>query len=149
MNIFFLIAGLIVVGVGLLRQAIKQGAGKKAQAWPTTQGVVVSSSVTKVPMGQSSMLTPAVLYSYEVGGAKHESAAYRLGAPPMFNTPAKAEAAAAKYPAGSQVTVHYDPGKPDSSALELKVGDGYIGLMIYAFGATFICFGLLGLVLRF
>jgi hypothetical protein len=95
------------------------------------------------------MLAPAVVYSYEVAGSQREGAGYRLGTPPMFNSSAKAAAAAAKYPAGSQVTVHYDPVKPETSALELKVGDGYVGLMIYAFGGTLFGFGLLGLLLRF
>jgi hypothetical protein len=149
MNVTFLVAGLIIIALGWLNAQRIQGKGKRARAWPTAQGVVLASSVVAVPMGGSNMLAPSVVYSYEVAGAKRESASYRLGTPPMFNKPAKAEAAAAKYPAGSQVTVHYDPVKPESSALELTVGDGYVGLMIYSFGATLLGFGVLGMFLGF
>jgi hypothetical protein len=69
--------------------------------------------------------------------------ALQVGAPPLFNTPSKAQAVAARYPPGSRVTVHYDPAVPASAALSLKVGEGFGPLTAYSFGGTFLAGGIL------
>ena len=144
---FFAVVGLLIIGLGWWLHLRIQAKGKKAQAWPTTAGTVTGSAVMTIPVMGSPMLTPAVTYSYQVGGQAMESAALRLGEPPAFNKPAKAEALAARYPVGSQVTVHYDPAAPEMAALDLKVGEGYVPLMVYSFGGTLLALGIFSAVM--
>jgi hypothetical protein len=149
MGAFFAILGLVVIGGGWLFHLRIQAKGRKAQAWPTTKGTVVSSDVAIVPMGDNKMQTPAVLYRYEVAGATVESTGFRVGAPPLFSKAGKAKALADKYPAGSQVTVHYDPAAPETAALDLKIGEGYGPLMLYSLGGTFFVLGVMSVVIGF
>lgn len=135
MNLALLILTLGFAALGYFLHLRIQTHGRRAHAWPTTSGRVVSSQVRKVEMGGGAALTPAVVYSYDVGGKTYRSGAVRVGHPPFYNTSRKAEAAAARYPAGADVTVHYDPAAPTIAALDLEVGEGYLPLMAYTFGA--------------
>jgi hypothetical protein len=148
MGVFFAVVGAIIIGVGWLLHLRAQSHGRRAQAWPTTQGTVLSSEVVAVPVMGNTMLTPAVTYRYEVAGQALESAGLRIGEPHVFNTPAKAKALADKYPAGAAVTVHYDPAKPASTALDLAIGEGYGPLMVYSFGGTLLVLGIFSAVMR-
>lgn len=140
--------GALVIGAGYLVHSRIQAKGRKARDWPTTSGQVLSSDVAQVSMGKDTMLTPAVAYSYVVNGQSYQGDAIRVGQPPLFNTPSKAQALAAKYPAGSAVTVHYDPASPGAAVLDLAIGEGWTPLMIYAFGATLLGLGLFSAVMH-
>jgi hypothetical protein len=142
MGVFFAIAGAIIIAIGFLVHLRAQAKGRKAQLWPTTKGAVLTSDVAVVQMMGNPMSTPAVTYSYEVGGQALQGAGLRVGAPRLFNKPDKAAALAAQYPVGSQVTVHYDPATPTNTALDLAVGEGYGPLMIYSFGGTLLVLGI-------
>ncbi|HEY3797789.1 MAG TPA: DUF3592 domain-containing protein [Caulobacteraceae bacterium] len=143
MNGLFIVLGLIILVIGWFFQRGVRAKGAKAQQWPTTAGTVISSQIAAIPMGNNTMMTPAVVYSYSVGGQQLEGSGYRVGAPPLFNKPAKAQALADRFRAGQQVTVHYDPAQPTTAALDLQVGEGYGPLMVYSFGATFVGLGVL------
>jgi hypothetical protein len=148
MGMFFVVVGLIFIAGGAVLQLRARARGAKAQAWPTTAGVVIASEVVTRAMGNSTVLIPVVTYRYEVAGAALESMGLRLGAPQFFNSKPKAEALAARYPVGSQVTVHYDPAAPATAALDPKVGGGLGPLMAYAFGATLAGLGLFAAIAR-
>ena len=117
MGVFFAIAGAIIIAIGFLVHLRAQAKGRKAQLWPTTKGAVLTSDVAVVQMMGNPMSTPAVTYSYEVGGQALQGAGLRVGAPRLFNKPDKAAALAAQYPVGSQVTVHYDPANSNKHRL--------------------------------
>jgi hypothetical protein len=141
------LAGVAILLIGLAVQLRTRAKGRRAQLWPTTRGIILSSEVVAVPMAGRAMLTPALTYSYQVAGQALESRGLRIGAPPYFSRPAKARALAAKYPVGSQVTVHYDPAAPTRTALDLSIGEGYAALMIYASGATVVGLGIFSMAM--
>jgi len=147
MGVFFAIAGAIIIGLGFLVHMRVQAQGRKAGQWPTAAGTVLTSEVVPVQVMGNTMLTPAVTYSYEVGGQTLQSGGLRVGKPRYFNKPDKAAALAAQYPVGSQVTVHYDPATPANTALDLAIGEGYGPLMIYAFGGTLLVLGIFSAVM--
>jgi len=147
MGVFFAVVGAIIIGLGWLAHLRAQAKGHKARQWPTAKGTVLTSEVAPVQVMGSPMLTPAVTYSYEVAGQTLQSGGLRVGTPKFFNKPAKAEALARQYPVGAQVTVHYDPAIPLNTALDLKVGEGYVPLMIYSFGATLLVLGIFSAVM--
>jgi hypothetical protein len=141
MGLFFVILGFVAIGAGWLWHLRIQGRWRRAETWPTTGGTVLSAEVVSMQMGGGTVHSPQVTYSYDAGGQAMEGTGLQLGAPPMFNRPAKAKALADRYPSGSQVTVHYDPALPAVAALTLKVGEGYGPLMAYSLGATFVVLG--------
>jgi hypothetical protein len=147
MGVVFAIAGAIIIGLGFLLHMRAQAKGRKAQLWPTTKGTILTSEIALVPVMGNAMLTPAVTYSYEVGGQALQGSGLRVGVPRYFNKPAKAEALAGQYPVGSQVTVHYDPATPAKTALDLAIGEGYTPLMIYSFGGTLLVLGIFSAVM--
>lgn len=147
MGVFFAIVGAIIIGLGFLVHMRIQAQGRKAQLWPTTKGAVLSSDVAIEQVMGNPMSTPAVTYSYEVGGQTLQSGGLRVGKPRYFNKPDKAAALAAQYPVGSQVTVHYDPATPAITALDLAIGEGYVPLMIYSFGGTLLVLGIFSAVM--
>jgi hypothetical protein len=148
MGVFFLIVGLIGAVTGWWIHQRGAARSRTAKAWPTTTGTVISCEVIQVPVGSNTMLTPAVVYSYEVGGETLRGAALQLGAPPLFNSPAKAAALAARYPAGSRVTVHYEAAAPANAALSPKFSAGFGPLMAYSAGGVFLAGGVLILVMH-
>ena len=147
MGVFFAIVGAIVIGLGFLVHTRAQAKGRRAQLWPTTKGAVLTSEVVAVQVMGNPMSTPAVTYSYEVGGQALQSGGLRVGVPRFFNKPDKAAALANQYPVGSQVTVHYDPAAPSNTALDLAIGEGYTPLMIYSFGGTLLVLGIFSAVM--
>jgi hypothetical protein len=147
MGVVFAIAGAIIIGLGFLVHMRAQAKGRRAQLWPTTKGTVLTSEVALVQVMGNPMSTPAVTYSYQVGGQTLQSGGLRVGVPRFFNKPDKAGALAAQYPVGSQVTVHYDPATPANTALDLAIGEGYGPLMIYSFGGTLLVLGIFSAVM--
>jgi hypothetical protein len=147
MGVFFAIVGAIIIGLGWLVHLRAQANGRKAGQWPTAAGTVLTSEVVPVQVMGNTMLTPAVTYSYEVGGQALQSGGLRVGTPKFFNKPAKAETLARQYPVGAKVTVHYDPASLSNTALDLAIGEGYVPLMIYSFGATLLVLGIFSAVM--
>jgi hypothetical protein len=135
MDAALLMLALGFAALGWLLHLRIQASGRRACAWPTTSGRVVSSAVRKGTSAVGAPLTPVVVYSYEIGGVSYEGAAIRIGSPPSFHSPTKALAAAARYPAGSRVTVHYDPAAPATAALDLAIGEGRLPFLAYAAAA--------------
>lgn len=110
-------------------------------AWPETDGTVIESKVntwertSSSSKGGSRTVTvhgPDVLYRYRVGAADYQSRAFRPGAPPVDRERAKAEAIAARYPAGTAVKVRYDPDHPVRSWLENPPPETSSGLELAA-----------------
>jgi hypothetical protein len=114
--------------------------GREAQGWPTVTGTIVKSEVEEFRdrTGGSSSLSyrAAVEYSYQVRGHTYRSNQIKLDVT-VSGTKAAAEKVTAKYPAGSAVTVHYDPDNPGTAALEKATGMTWLILAV-----TLGCFAL-------
>jgi len=148
MGLTFIVAGLIILGISWLFYNSAEGKARRAAQWPSAAGVVAASEVAQVIVSNSRMSTPAIGYTYQVGGQAMEGAAIRLGQPPLFNNRAKAEAIVARYAVGAPVTVLYDPATPKTAILEAKYGHTYGLLMLVSFGVTLFVLGFVALFLR-
>ena len=132
---FFILGGLMLVA--MLWMARRQVA--EASGWPATGGRIVKSGVEhyrkRVGGAQSGTLTtfyePVVEYSYRVNDHEYHSTQVCFGGK-SASSQAIAEAAAARYPMGNLVLVHYDPKNPSNAVLELKVALG-VPLVVVAF----------------
>jgi hypothetical protein len=113
---------IILVGLGIfLYRRSQQGSAAKqaAQAWPSTMGTVLMSTVQSKRTGNSTSIYPVVVYQYEVNGVSYQSQRIKAGEQ-FFNVRVmgQAQATAARYPVGAQVMVYYNPANPAESALE-------------------------------
>ena len=125
--------------------------------WPQVRGQIVQSSVHKFEIkrdkpkrtlrGTKLMATsymPVVEYTYLVGGRQFSSRSVWADTE-VSGSEDYAKGIAARYPAGTGVTVHYDPEKPSRSALEIG-GYGHWLLLLGAVVAFAIAAATSGLV---
>jgi hypothetical protein len=127
----------LVAGLGFIYFAFRQKSKAKlaGETWPTVPGKVMDSRVashTSFRNGrQSTQIAAVVKYEYQVMGQAYESDTLGFG-----NTGSgrkNATAKVAEYPAGSSVTVHYDPADPSKAVLETKAYGFVTNLLIAAF----------------
>lgn len=86
--------------------------------WPSTMGTVNASYLERRSDGEGGSTNyPVVQYSYHVGGQSYQSSKYAPG-PEMGGT--GAGKVIARYPAGAQVMVFYNPQNPSEAVLERK-----------------------------
>lgn len=113
---------VLLIGFGIFfYRRYQQGnaARASAQSWPSTSGVVLSSSVQVRRSHNSSSEYPVVVYQYEVDGKSYQG--QRVKASDKFisvRIMGEARATVARYPVGARVSVYYDPNNPSESALE-------------------------------
>jgi len=138
-------AGAVVQGVlfcaaaGLLLSLFLIADRRKAMAaarWPTAMGKILSSVAeahrTLVPSGRGQTVTvwaPVVEYSYSVDGRDYHGSRLAFGAD-VTGPQAFAEATVVRYPAGQQVTVHFDPANPSFAVLETRVAFAWSTLLL-------------------
>lgn len=114
------VLGIVLIAAGLLLGwfALNEfRAHERMKSWPTTPGLVVSSSV----IGERAF-RPQIVYEYDVEGITFTDTSF-LDMPSFGGRNNRREAAdtmAAEYPVGKTVTIHYDPESPALS--HLKVG---------------------------
>jgi hypothetical protein len=132
---------LAAAGFGLLTLLFFFAArrnSKKAATWPSVRGTIVSSGVESYDKREdgrtTTYYTAAVEYAYQVHGVEYHSRQINLGVT-TSGSQAGAAKAAARYPQGAAVDVHYDPENPSSAALENPTG--YTWLLL---GAALFCF---------
>ncbi len=92
----------------------------EAAAWPTVTGTVLISTTQVRRIGKSRSLIPVVVYQYEVAGIAYQGKIIRAG--DQYGTvrfSGDAEATIARYPAGSLVSVRYNPVDPADAVLEV------------------------------
>jgi hypothetical protein len=113
---------LLLGGVGFFlykRSQQSNAARQAAQSWLSTTGTVLMSSVQSRRSGNSTTTFPVVVYQYEVNGKTHQSQTIKAGEQFMnVRILGQADATAARYPIGANVTVYYNPTNPAESALE-------------------------------
>jgi len=86
--------------------------------WPSVMGSVVMSTIERRSSGEGGYTDyPVVQYSYQVNGQAYQSSKLTPG-PEVGGSGARN--VVAKYPAGAQVMVFYNPQKPSEAVLERK-----------------------------
>jgi hypothetical protein len=141
--LFFLGCGLIA-SLSLISNL---ASALSARRWPTATGTVLTSRAESrrelVARGQGQtvvMWSPLVEYSYRVGTRDYHGARVAFG-PAVSGPRGLADATVARYPAGTSVTVHYDPSNPSQSTLETRIAFAWPSLVItVAFFAAAIFF---------
>ena len=112
---------------------------KQARNWPSVKGRIVKSEVetyVKREDGRDrTQYSPLVEYVYQVNGREYRSRQIRFSMT-VQGSEAFARKEAARYPAGAEVVVHYDPNNVASAALEGPGGYPWVMLAAAAF-----CFG--------
>ena len=106
---------------------------KQAQSWPSVRGKIVRSEVEsyrEVRDGRTTtMYRPAVEFAYQVHGREFHANQIKLNMT-VSGGQGYAEKVVAKYPAGREVDVHYDPANPSNAALENPTGATWLLLII-------------------
>jgi len=124
---------------------------KASESWPKTIGIIRESTVksewVKVGSGNMYIVSPKVIYEYEVGGKKYTSSQLALVEHSTANENLAKEKSE-RHPVGQQVTVYYNPRKPDFATLE--VGDptgGTLPFGIIIFGLAVTIAGIVWLLI--
>ncbi len=120
-----LAAGLLLLLLGLYIffngvNTYLQGAA--SVNWPMVQGTLTSSILGNFTSCSENscykIYTPKVTYSYTVSGVSYLGKSISIGHTSVGNDLSYANSELNKYPAGSSVTVYYDPSSPATSVLE-------------------------------
>lgn len=127
----------IVLGVVFAVKSVALRQQSLASAkWPTVTGKILDSRIDTAIIDNSTAVedeessgrrhlrqdeevsTAAVRYAYRVGDKDYESTRLYIGRPVFYGGSAVAAAVAAKYQAGAQVPVYYNPDNPAQAVLE-------------------------------
>lgn len=139
----FIIVVVIIVFVLILLNAIFLGiiffTRRKMAAisgWPSTMGTIQNSFIDWRSDSDSGRTAyPVVQYSYQVGAQTYQSRKYAPG-PEIGGT--GADKVVARYPAGAQVMVFYNPQNPAEAVLERKAPAQWLfWLLLVIFDCTF------------
>lgn len=119
-SVFIPVAVLGGIGYMLYKRNQQSGAARQlAQAWPSTTGSILMSSVQTRRTGKSHSTYPVVVYQYQVNGRTYQNQIIKAGEQFInVRVAGQAQATVARYPIGANVTVYYNPGNPADSALE-------------------------------
>jgi len=134
-------AGLVPIVMGLplaLWGLYGVQRGLRSYSWPTTTGVVTGSNVKAVSGGEdsSARYRMEVLYEYDIDGETYVSKRYSFGGKPSRKTRSVAKDwLENNYPIGSDVTVHYNPDKPDETVL--RTGGAWNAFVVSLGGIVF------------
>jgi hypothetical protein len=110
---------------------------RQSQAWSSAGGTVLKSRISRSSTfmkGRNvTRYTPLVDYEYSVNGKQYKGKQIMFGRAPAYLSEGRAQAYMDRYPAGSQVTLFYNPSQPRESVLERhfsgQLGDFLIGLL--------------------
>ena len=144
-----IVSGLALAAVGLAVGAFGINELTRADAsasWPSVGGTVVSSHVKKSTSSRgtgrnrrrSTSHRAVVIYQYTLAGRTHTARRLSFGA--TDSSASTARQVVSRYPAGTAVTVFYDPDDPDQATLETGTTSGTylplgIGITLAAVGA--------------
>ena len=105
--------------------------------WPSTMGTVMMSRIEQRSSSEGGYTDyPVVQYSYQVGGQAYQS--YKL-APGAEVGGTGAGKVVARYPAGAQVMVFYNPQNPSEAVLERKAPAQWLMWLILAIFDCVLC----------
>ena len=128
--VVLIIFGLVLGGFGYVKLKVSRESG----TWPTTQGRITMARLDTTRSNNRTKYSPRLNYTYTVAGTRYTG--HNVSAVTSYTSRSRAQTVLSRYPAGSVVTVHYNPAKPSSAVLE-PGGSGQ-ALLIMGFGV--ICF---------
>ena len=122
---FFIILNVIFLGIIFFMRRRMAAVSQ----WPSTMGTVHASYLERRSSSNNGGSTnyPVVQYSYQVGGQVYQSTKLAPG-PEVGGT--GAGKVVARYPAGAQVMVFYNPQNPSDAVLETKAPAQWIMWLI-------------------
>lgn len=130
----FMIMNAIFIGILISTQRKMQA----IQSWSSTLGTVTNSYLERRRSSKGGSTSyPAVHYSYQVGGQAFQG---RKIAPGMEVGGSSAGGVVARYPAGAQVMVFYDPQNPSDAVLERKPAGQWVLLLVLGIMDAMLCF---------
>ena len=131
-NPYLIILGLFtVVGIGTTLWGLKIIIdARKRRAWPTVRGHITCSR----SHGEVDELLPEIRYSYTIGDTAYE----QMLEFPRDTTPTREFSSyyVDKFPTGATVDVHYNPDRPEQTALEPAGRPGDWLVFAFGLGAT-------------
>ena len=136
-----LIDGILLGIIFITRRKVAQ-----ASTWSTTMGTVTFSTLEwRRGSKGGSTAYPVVHYTYQVMGQAHQGHKVMPG---PESGGSWAHKVVARYPAGAQVMVYYDPQNPSDALLERGM-PGYITWLWVALILTDLFLGVMGVFLAF
>jgi Protein of unknown function (DUF3592) len=133
-------AGIVLVAFG----GYEIKGSRESGNWPSAQGTISSSSVSKRTTRDSNNRTkktyyPKVGYHYQVDGRKYISHRIAFGTGETGGSEKWARKIVNKYPVGKTVTVYYNPQDPNYGVLES--GFTWRSVIIFLSGILFFVVG--------
>jgi hypothetical protein len=105
--------------------------------WPSTMGTVMMSRIEQRSSSEGGYTDyPVVQYSYQLGGQAYQS--YKLAPGPEVGGTGAGKVVA-RYPAGAQVMVFYNPQNPSEAVLERKAPAQWLMWLILAIFDCVLC----------
>ncbi|MEW6664614.1 MAG: leucine-rich repeat domain-containing protein [Thermodesulfobacteriota bacterium] len=116
---------------------------KASEHWPSTKGVIVSSSTATSSSGEEEVTYPKVVYEYRVGERRITGDRVFFGHSAGLGRP-PADMVIRKYRPGTAIEVYYDPKDPERSVLE--PGCNETSYIILVAGLFFLLLGGVGVL---
>jgi hypothetical protein len=105
--------------------------------WPSTMGTVMLSRIEQRSSSEGGFTDyPVVQYSYQIGGQAYQG--YKLAPGPEVGGTGAGKVVA-RYPAGAQVMVFYNPQNPSEAVLERKAPTQWLLWLILAIFDCVLC----------
>jgi hypothetical protein len=136
-------AGVFLIGLFKVRKV------RASRSWIRATGVIVQASVRE-SFSQGSddspdswSYAPEVQYQFQAGGREFRGDRISFDRR-AYQTKQQAQAALARYPAGGQVEVFFDPANPAQSVLQRASGSGWVlvaagaGVMLLVIAAAMV-----------
>ena len=126
-NMLFLVLGMFAAGVCLIAWGGYEIKGsRESGSWPSTQGTITSSGMSKRTTRDSNHRTrttyyPKIGFHYQIGGRKYAGSRIQFGTGETGGSMKWAQKVVNKYPAGKKVNVYYDPQDPNYGVLEAGI----------------------------
>ena len=133
----YICGGLIVLvfgGLGLYLIIHAQRSKRKAMqshSWPVTKGIITEANIkTKEDEEYGTTYIPIVRYTYDVDGMGYEGKRIAFGSDMAFGIRKKAVEYLAAYPVDAEVSVYYNPEKPNEAVLQQVAQRTAVGIVI-------------------
>jgi hypothetical protein len=116
------IAFAVIGALGVVWSVWELGRSIRSSRWLRTEGVVLVSDLQRSRDSDGGyMYRPEISYSYQVDGADFVASRRKFGSRISLSWSVPAARAVRKYPAGSRVSVWYDPTDPQEAVLETGI----------------------------
>lgn len=138
----------LLVGILLMAMAplavvpilIVDSQSRASKDWPTAQGVIARSGLSRVKLLNEEKYQADVKYHFQVNGRDYSGT--RISFMSTTGSSEKAQYALIEpYPVGAEVTVYYDPDDPSSSILVPGSGSLVTRIIFYAIPLLLAGFG--------